>query len=264
MDAVDHSITLRDGARLCARIAGRGQPVVLISGLGGLASFWDPAIASLGPEFQTVSFDQRGLGASERGEEETTIATLAEDTWELIGALGLPSPVLCGHSTGGAIAQDMALMRLGGSSRLVLSGTWCGPNRHMARVFEERLSLLATSPTEYPEKVARLGYPDSWLRDHQDILEAARANAPDEQTVPVVRERIHALLAHDRRAEVADISVPVLVTGARDDRIVPVALQEELDSALPDATLKIFEDGGHFYPITRASDFASSLRDWLA
>ena len=57
-------VTTPDGAKLRARRHGQGQPLVLVSGLGGTAGFWDPAIALLGSEFELITFDQRGIAGS--------------------------------------------------------------------------------------------------------------------------------------------------------------------------------------------------------
>ena len=108
-----HTISLRDGAKLQVNISGSGPSLVFISGLGGTARFWDPMVEALGSSVHTVRFDQRGIGASERGKEPVNIKSLAKDTWEIIDAVEIERPVLCGHSTGGAIVQEMELARPG-------------------------------------------------------------------------------------------------------------------------------------------------------
>src|SRR5258705_12733047 len=64
---------LPDGARLTVHIEGQGPDLLLVSGLGGTASFWSPLVAALAARFRVVRFDQRGIGASTRGEVPVTI-----------------------------------------------------------------------------------------------------------------------------------------------------------------------------------------------
>jgi len=122
---------------------------VLISGLGGTLGFWDQLVDALGADLRTIRFDQRGIAGSERGSAPITIRTLADDAWQVIDALAVERPILCGHSTGGAIVQEMALMRPGASAGLVLSGSWAGPNPYMDALFTLRLDMLTHLPHHY-------------------------------------------------------------------------------------------------------------------
>ena len=77
-------------------------------------------------------------------------------------------------------------------------------------------------------------------------------------------ERIDAIMAFDRSADVTHIKVPVLNIGARDDLIVPAFLQEELAALMPGSTLHLLEDGGHFFPTTRIAGFTGAVLNWAA
>ncbi|WP_222134601.1 alpha/beta fold hydrolase, partial [Bordetella pertussis] len=83
------------------------------------------------------------------------------------------------------------------------------------------------------------------------------------QRVAVVRERIAALLAYDRLDDLPGLDAPALVLGARDDQIVPFALQQQLARVLPGAQLRPLEHGGHFFPIVRGADYVAALLDWF-
>ncbi|CPK19564.1 hydrolase [Bordetella pertussis] len=58
-------------------------------------------------------------------------------------------------------------------------------------------------------------------------------------------------------------AAPALVLGARDDQIVPFALQQQLARVLPGAQLRPLEHGGHFFPIVRGADYVAALLDWF-
>ena len=67
-DITDFRIETPDGATLHAFKEGHGQPLLLVSGLSGSAAFWSEIAATLSRSFQVIRFDQRGIGASTRGE----------------------------------------------------------------------------------------------------------------------------------------------------------------------------------------------------
>jgi aminoacrylate hydrolase len=256
-------IPVGDGTRLRVYPHGAGRPLVLISGLGGTGGFWTGLVEALGPGFHTVRFDQRGIANSERGTGPVTVASLARDSWDLIDALALDQPILCGHSTGGAIVQKMVLMRPGAVPGIILSGSWAGPDKFMERMFQLRLDMLETSPDRYAALSALLGTTPRWQRDNPEAIQTTIDQVPQSANVAIIEERIHALLSHDCRADLPGIPTPALILGAEDDMIVPPYLQEELASLLPNAELHLLDHGGHFYPVTRPADTAERLQSWL-
>lgn len=256
-------IPLRDGAHIKVADTGQGTPTLLISGLGGTLAFWDRLVTALGPDLRAIRFDQRGIGGSERGRAPVTIRTLAGDAWQIVDALEAERPILCGHSTGGAIVQEMALMRPEAAAGLVLSGSWAGANPYMDSLFAIRLKMLSHLPDHYAELAALLASPPRWLNDNPHVLQQAAGQSPDDTETKITRERIEALLAHDCRDRLAEIATATLVLGAEDDMIVPVYLQEELATRLIASQLHVFDKGGHFFPITRPGETAQVLHNWL-
>lgn len=253
-------VSLPDGARLTVTTTGEGRDLVLVSGLGGTAAFWDPVVPQLEPRFRVTRFDQRGIGSSDRGTAEVSIALLARDTLAVLAHVDARDAVLVGHSTGGVILQEIALTDPSRAGALVLSGTWARPNRYMAELFRSREELLRVAPREYAAMLAFVGYPPDWLDANWPMYETMLAAAPTSPAQQkVVAERIAALLAFDRSAEIGAIGLPTLIQGAEDDLIVPAFLQRELAGLMRKAELHILPSGGHFFPVTRMPEFVDML-----
>ncbi len=253
-------VKLADGAELAVHVDGQGPDVMLVTGLGGTAAFWDPVVAPLAKSFRLIRYDQRGIGASSRGTAATTIEQLAHDSFAVLDSVGSKRATLLGHSTGGVILQSMALHDERRIAGLVLSGTWARPNRYMAELFRSRAEILKVLPKEYTAMVGFLGYTADWLNANWasfDTMVAGAPYTPAQQAV--VAERIAAIMAFDRSKDVHRISVPTLVQGAEDDLIVPAFLNRELAGLIPHAKLQMFPTGGHMYPITRTADFVAAL-----
>ena len=258
--------TTDDGAELRFWSQGSGaRTLLLVSGLGGTGGFWSDVAETLGASARIIRFDQRGIGASTRGTAELSIDRLAEDCLTVLDAAGAESSVLLGHSTGGCIVQACARIAPERAEGLILSATWMRQSRYMTALFETRREMLENQPLVYAKSAALLSFPPGWLEENWHVYEAAVAKAPIGATAGrIVRERIDALLAFDGPGETGLPDLPALVLGARDDMIVPPFLQEELGAALADSQTVMFDQGGHFFPLTRGDAFCASISEWMA
>ena len=256
-------LKLADGAELSVSIDGSGRDLVLVTGLGGTAGFWNPVVPALSKNFRVIRFDQRGIGKSTRGSDGVDIARLARDTLAVLDHADSQDAVLLGHSTGGVILQELALQDASRVAGLILSATWAGRNRYMDELFRARLAVLKAAPQQYVALGSFLGYPPEFLDANWATLENAVKGAPvTEAQQSIVAERIAALLAFDRSSDVGTIKVPTLIQGAEDDLIVPAFLQRQLAGLMPHASLKLLPNGGHFFPVSRTSEFVDTLSGW--
>lgn len=89
---------------------GEGMPLVFLHGAFGDARLWDPQWIYFSPKYRLVRYDLRGHGRTGASDlTRYTIETFADDLNALLEALEIRSPVLCGMSWGGSIAQAFAV-----------------------------------------------------------------------------------------------------------------------------------------------------------
>lgn len=254
-------VTLSDGAVLSGSESGSGAPVLMVSGLGGSEAFWTPVRQAL-PGYRCIAFDQRGIGASTRGSARVSVAQLAEDCREVLAALACGPVHAIGHSTGGCIVQQLAITQAGSVRSMLLGATWAAPNPYMNALFRLREEVLLRSPSAYERLGVVLSYPADWLAQHMTRM-TPPAQDWSEARVQIVRERIEALLAHDAVAALAQLRMPCLVVGARDDQVVPLHLQQMLAAVMPGARLRTLTEGGHFFPVSALPHYLDILNQWL-
>lgn len=231
-------------------VAGEGNSVAFISGLGGKAAFWDEQIREFARRFRIVTYDHRGIGRS-AGAPPYTVVQWADDLLAVLDDAGIGRAHVVGHSTGGIIAQTLSTMHPERVETLVLSGTWLRPDQRFRDLFELRKQvLLMLGENAYRtlgELLASPGPIEGW---------SASKEAPisDDQR-QIVLGRIDALLGFGGIASAADIATPALVLASDDDYIVPGYLSEILAAEIRSARLVRFASGGHFFPKTRARDY---------
>jgi aminoacrylate hydrolase len=254
-----------DGCALHVDVQGDGEPVVLISGFGGLAGFWTGAVPQLAQRHRVVSFDHRGRGRSGRPPMGHSIRQLASDVLAILDRLDIGRAALVGHSTGGIVAQTLALDAPSRVGRIVLSGTWARPDARFRLLFETRLEVLqAAGPRAHARLSHIVGYPPEWINAHEAEVEAAITAAAGlseaDQAIDVARLRM--LLDHDRASDLGSVVAPALVIAATDDGIIPINHGRELAAAIPGAQL-ILTDGGHFFPRINPDRFVGDIAGFL-
>src|SRR5215475_15633436 len=82
---------------------GDGPPLMLVSGLNGVASFWLKQVPVLAKDFRVIVHDHRGTGQSTHSPIVYSVEQMADDVLKLMDALKIEAAHVAGHSTGGAI-----------------------------------------------------------------------------------------------------------------------------------------------------------------
>ncbi|MFO1090766.1 MAG: alpha/beta hydrolase [Hyphomicrobiales bacterium] len=257
-------VTAADGCRVHFTDEGQGLPVLMIPGLGGDGAFWRPLVERLAPSFRVLTMDHRGAGRSDRPAGAYEIPQIARDAVAVLDAAGIEKAVIVGHSTGGLIAQVLALDHADRVRAVVIGGSWAKPNRRFRLLFDARLALLeARNFAAYQKLTQVLGYPGDWIEANRERLERDVASAADRlQPVEVQIARIRMLLGYDRATDLHGIRCPALVVGAEDDLMVPLPHARAVAERIPGARL-VVRSGGHFFPTVDPDGYAETLRAFL-
>jgi pimeloyl-ACP methyl ester carboxylesterase len=135
---------------------GAGKPLVLIHGLGGTHSVWDPILERVEAERQSIAVDLPGFGRSPPlpAGIPGSPANLARAVMALCAELGVERPGVAGISLGGWIALELAKLDVVESVvALSPAGLWRRPlglrrfeSHRAARFARPLVNLLLTTP----------------------------------------------------------------------------------------------------------------------
>lgn len=250
---------------LSVNLYGSGDPVLFISGLGGRGEFWSSLVPCFSSKFLVVLHDHRGCGNSMRSLISYSIDQMANDVLSLMKELSIERASIVGHSTGGAIGQLLAARFPKKVRKLVLSSTWPGPSEYFTELFKLRLDILKNNgPEVYMRDGILRGYPPSFLSKYSNtIIGNTKARLKFFSGTEIETSRINAVMEHDIRSELKNITSDTLVVCAKDDQITPAEFSDELELAIPGAQKVIFPYGGHFTPHTIADEFNGLVSDFL-
>lgn len=256
------------GRRLAWRSVGGGAPLLLVNGYAATAADWDPAmLARLSRSFEVICPDNRGMGDSELGEGELTVASMAADLLALLDELELDRLPVAGWSMGGFVAQRLAIDHPGRVSGLVLAGT--NPGGPRTALGTRRAQRIDSEPNPPLAAIMRELYPRDRQREGRRFLRrldlAARdGEVPDDFHV-AARTTDRQVAAEDpwlrsgrNYRQLAAISVPTLAAAGSEDPVVPPVNLRRIAARIPGARFEAFA-GAHAFLFQDRRRFARAL-----
>jgi 3-oxoadipate enol-lactonase len=255
-----------DGTVIYYETWGRGEPLLLVSGLATDLRIWACQRLAFGRRFRCIALDNRGSGRSGKPEGPYTLEQMAADAVAVLDAEGVGRAHVVGHSMGSYITQVMAVQYPDRLRSLTLAGTAC---RHVPWRLELLERWQETARTQGVHAWARRAFPyllgprTAWtlglfINLLWPIILQQPAHAFDSQ--------IEALLgAPDcERSRLSEIEAPTLVVcGARDTLTTP-ADAAEVAALIPDARVVTLKGAGHGLMLEAAPDFNATVLDFLA
>ncbi|HTV96459.1 MAG TPA: alpha/beta hydrolase [Steroidobacteraceae bacterium] len=122
---------------------GRGEPLLLIHGLGSSGADWALQALSLEGRFRLIVPDLPGSGHSEPPRAPARIEDMAQALWALCDHLRIERANVVGFSLGGAVGLEMALQRPQRVVRLALINSLATYRLdHWRKWFEAALTLV--------------------------------------------------------------------------------------------------------------------------
>ncbi len=244
---------------------GSGFPLMMIIGLSGVGAGWGPQISLFSKNYRTFVPDHRGAGQSSAPPDGYTIEQLASDMAGLLRTADAAPAHVMGSSTGGAIAQVMALDHPEVVRSLTLVATWARPDAYFRRCFEVRKHILNELGRE---AYTRVSSPFLWsakyIREHAGELEEWEERVlSGPANLDVMNKRIDMIVAHDQLERLGRIDKPTLVIVGQQDICTPPFYAEEITAAIPGAEMAVLE-GGHFFYKEAPEPFYRRVNEFLS
>lgn len=263
-------IIFANGINIQYELQGAGTPLVLISGLGYPAWQWKRMLPYLTPHFQVVTFDNRGVGGTDKPAGPYNAGLLAADTAALLDALGISSAVVMGHSMGGFIAQELALSYPAKVNKLVLSSTNFGGPHHVP-ITMEAMTVMAdvtSDPVTRFKNGLVVSTAPGFAEKHpeliQEWLEWRIANPIDPAGYQAQMAIGLALIPEAASFEhrLPGIKIPTLILFGAHDKVVPPANADLLAAKIPDNKVIVLPDAGHFFPMETPEAASQAVIDF--
>jgi pimeloyl-ACP methyl ester carboxylesterase len=216
---------------------GTGTPVLLLHGWGSSLETFHGMGGDLGRLFQVTAFDFPGHGESDLPPGTWHVDDFVELTLGLMAALGIEKAAVLGHSFGGRVAIKLAAAHPEKVERLVLvDSAGVPPPRTWRRTMRGAASRLANAMGRH------LGTPGQAIR--RAIVR--RIASPDYLNAGPLRATFVAIVNEDLRPSLPAIKCPTLLVWGDQDDDTPLADARIMEKLIPNASLLVLKNAGHF------------------
>ena len=243
-------------------ISGEGDALVFVHGLGSSSQDWKFQTAFFAEHFQTVTYDVRGHGQSEKVKGPYSVPLFAEDLAVLLDELGIEKAHIVGLSMGGWIAfqfvvdypekvHSLTIVNSWVDMRLKTLEDWKGYIQRaiIFRLFSMRKigEVLGAKLFIKPEQKELLNdFIESWAKNHK----------------PSYMASFQAGIGWSIENRLGEITCPVLVIAADED-YTPIEEKKAYADKIPNARLAVIEDSRHATSVEKPDEFNRVLLEFL-
>ncbi len=259
---------------------GRGAPLLLLHGGGGMSAVWAPILEALARRYHVVAVDRPGCGLSDRidyrqvddyrGHAVTFVEHVAD-------ALHWRRCAILANSMGAYWATEFALAHPSRVEKLVLAGAPAGADKSLPvplRLLGVRaINALMQRTVESPKGIRRLfkqvlvSHPE---RVTDDLYELSRLNfvMPGGRLAWLSMLEVFTTLGGVdarwyNRDRLLALDMPTLFLWGQDDAFAPPSSGADLARRMPNAKLQILAHAGHLPWLDEPSLVAAGVSEWL-
>ena len=241
---------------------GSGAPVLLVQGLGYARWGWDPVVPRLAERFRVLTFDNRGIGESDKPAGPYTAREMAADAVQVLDEAGLERAHVVGSSLGGMIAQEVAAAAPQRIEKLVLCSTTAG-GPDAVPMPSVTVRLLGEAATLAPEEALRRFVANALSSSASEALVdeiyARRlANPPDP-----AGWQAQAAAGTTFPGIAGAITAPTLIVHGTDDNVVDCGNAQVLAARIPGARVELIPGGGHLFFWEQPDSFVRIVSEFL-
>jgi pimeloyl-ACP methyl ester carboxylesterase len=236
--------------RVVYDIAGEGDPVLMINGIGAARTGWDMQVPAVAEHFRVITFDNRDVGETTwlRKPYDYRIDRFAADCAGLLDALGIDRAHIVGASMGGAIAQEFAATYPDRARSVTIVCSWPKTDPWMYELMSQwdeifrHQGAAAWARTTWLWVFTHRYYDDP---DHLRALIAGSEAAQHPQSLEAYLRQSAAFKAHDVLDRLANVTAPAHVICGEEDIYTPLRYSMDIANAIPGATLSVIPEAGH-------------------
>lgn len=251
------------GVKLHYEEHGKGDPIVMVHGLGGSIFDWVMQIPYFSKTYRVIAVEMRDHGESDKWTGAYDIKMFSDDLAEVVNRLRLGKTIIFGLSMGGMIVMQFVLDHPDMARALVLADTPYGLTEETIEAGLEMASMSQKmSGKELAVATMKFNFSPEFMKTHPDMVEKA-IKISDARDPSSTFRSAQGLASFDLRKRLREIKVPTLIANGEEDHVVPVSMANYLKDHITGAKLVILSRGRHMAVIEKADQFNKAASGFL-
>jgi 2-hydroxy-6-oxonona-2,4-dienedioate hydrolase len=250
--------------------AGRGAPVVLLHGLGGDGSRWQPNIEPLAKDFHVFALDQIGFGQSDKPLANYHTGMLVDFLLGFMKAVGVSKASLVGNSMGASVALYMAVHYPEAVDRIVLAdgggfrASTPESNAGSASASDLHRRQIQNSVTrEETREFFRILFHNKDLVTDKMVDDQLAMRLRSAFTITKMQEAGEKGLGSLTEEQVRGVKAPTLILWGRYDELANPTGADRLARTIPGSTKILIDNCGHMPQLEQSAEFNRLVREFL-
>lgn len=242
-------IVKANGININYEVHGKGDPVVLIGGLGSHLQSWATQIPIYAQHFKVIALDNRGMGMSDKPDIEYSVEMMADDTVALVHELGIEKASFVGKSMGGMISQWIGIKYPAVADKLVMGCTTACRDEVGNQIIKTGREIAEKAGMKTVWLTALfLGYSRKYIEDNIKTIKENMSYVTDskEMLTGYLRQSV-ACENHDVLDLLPQIKAHTLVMYGNNDFITSPDNSKKVAELIPNSELLGFNAGHGFW-----------------
>ena len=244
--------------------SGRGDPVVLIHGMGSDHTVWEGLIPLLRDDYETIAVDLRGHGHSSKTPGPYTIELFAEDISLFLKSLNIEQAHFMGHSMGGLVLQELAVEypEIFKSLTLISSFTCIDPPLKEILINLKNI-IIEEGYKAFFDECLKLANTPEFIKDNRELFSKVRDENARVCSVSSIVDTIDACLDVNLIDSIRDIRTPTLVIGGEKDVFTHTYHGIKIKEGIPNSKMNIIKGGCHNLLVEKPFETYSVIKRFL-
>jgi 3-oxoadipate enol-lactonase len=257
-----------NGIDIYYEVHGEGEPMVLIPYLAADQACYAFQVAEYEKHYACYTVDLRGAGLTSKPEGVYTTELFASDIAAFMDAVGIGQAHVFGVSLGAAAGTWLAARHPERVKTLQLHSAWDATDPFL-RVVVQGWQIMAQGLGSVTEMIIAGIFPWCFTPEmyaaRPDYVDALADFVRGRPIAPVdaLMRQAGAVLAHDARAALGQITAPTLITFGRYDMATSTRFGKPLSEGIADSQVHVFEDCAHAAIYENVEAFNEVTLGWL-
>lgn len=242
--------------------------LILIGGLSSDHQVWKSTLRHFSKHFRVLIFDNRGAGRSTTPNYPYTTEMMASDVLHLMDTVNIKRAHILGHSMGGCIAQQIALLAPERINKMIVACSRAKPSvlANMALTMREKLQAAGIPIEMLAEYVMPLLFCETFLQNTVQVkgfIQWTMQN-PHPQSPIGFSNQLSAVKMHDVSNRLSEILAPTLVIAGDEDILMPKASAKIFADNIKNSKFIVISDCAHMPHVEKSREFAEHVMRFLS